>query len=50
MAFYLCGEHIDAETALRLGLVQQVVAHGELLNAADEWCSRIAEMPRMRWR
>lgn len=45
LAFYLCGEHIDAETALRLGLVQQVVAHGELLNAADEWCSRIADMP-----
>jgi 2-(1,2-epoxy-1,2-dihydrophenyl)acetyl-CoA isomerase len=45
VAFYLRGEHLDADTALRLGLVQQVVAHDELLNAADEWCSRIAEMP-----
>lgn len=45
LAFYLRGEHIDAGTALRLGLVQQVVAHHELLNAADDWCSRIAEMP-----
>ena len=45
LAFYLRGEHIDADTALRLGLVQQVVAHDELLNAADEWCSRISEMP-----
>ncbi|WP_006245855.1 enoyl-CoA hydratase/isomerase family protein [Mycolicibacterium tusciae] len=45
LAFYLRGEHIDAETALRLGLVQQVVTHEELLNAADEWCSRISQMP-----
>lgn len=45
LAFYLRGEHIDADTALRLGLVQQVVAHDELLNAADEWCSRISDMP-----
>ena len=45
LAFYLRGEHIDADTALRLGLVQQVVDHDELLNAADEWCSRISDMP-----
>jgi 2-(1,2-epoxy-1,2-dihydrophenyl)acetyl-CoA isomerase len=44
-AYYLRGEHIDAHTALRLGLVQQVVAHDELLAAADEWCSRVAAMP-----
>jgi 2-(1,2-epoxy-1,2-dihydrophenyl)acetyl-CoA isomerase len=45
LAYYLRGEHIDAETALRLGLVQQVVAHDQLLDAADEWCSRVADMP-----
>jgi 2-(1,2-epoxy-1,2-dihydrophenyl)acetyl-CoA isomerase len=44
-AYYLRGEHIDAHTALRLGLVQQVVAHDELLATADEWCSRVAAMP-----
>lgn len=45
LAYYLRGEHIDARTAHRLGLVQQVVAHDELLAAADEWCSRVAAMP-----
>jgi len=45
LAFYLRGEHIDADTALRLGLVQQVVTHDQLLDAALEWCSRISELP-----
>jgi 2-(1,2-epoxy-1,2-dihydrophenyl)acetyl-CoA isomerase len=45
LAYYLRGEHIDAETAQRLGLVQQVVAHDQLLAAADEWCSRVCAMP-----
>ena len=45
LAYYLRGEHIDAHEAQRLGLVQQVVAHDHLLDAADEWCSRIAAMP-----
>jgi 2-(1,2-epoxy-1,2-dihydrophenyl)acetyl-CoA isomerase len=45
LAYYLRGDHIDASTALRLGLVQEVVEHDRLLAAADEWCSRIAEMP-----
>ncbi|MGH3563394.1 MAG: enoyl-CoA hydratase/isomerase family protein, partial [Mycobacterium sp.] len=45
LAYYLRGEHIDAHTALRLGLVHQVVAHDQLLPAADEWCSRVAAMP-----
>lgn len=45
LAYYLRGDHIDAQTALRLGLVQEVVEHERLLDAADEWCSRIAEMP-----
>lgn len=45
LAYYLKGDHIDAETAQRLGLVQEVVAHGQLLAAADEWCSRVAALP-----
>lgn len=45
LAYYLRGEHIDAHEAQRLGLVQQVVAHDKLLDAADEWCARIAAMP-----
>lgn len=44
-AYYLRGEHIDAETALRLGLVQEVVPHDRLLDTADDWCSRIAALP-----
>ena len=45
LAYYLKGEHIDAETAQRLGLVHEVVAHEHLLTAADEWCSRVAALP-----
>lgn len=45
LAYYLRGDHIDADTALRLGLVQEVVDHERLLAAADEWCSRIAKLP-----
>lgn len=45
LAYYLRGDHIDAGTALRLGLVQEVVEHDRLLAAADEWCSRVAELP-----
>lgn len=45
LAYYLKGDHIDAETAQRLGLVQEVVAHDQLLEAADAWCSRVAALP-----
>ncbi|HEY9305430.1 MAG TPA: enoyl-CoA hydratase/isomerase family protein [Mycobacterium sp.] len=45
LAYYLRGERIDAQAAQRLGLVQQVVAHDQLLATADEWCSRVAAMP-----
>jgi 2-(1,2-epoxy-1,2-dihydrophenyl)acetyl-CoA isomerase len=45
LAYYLRGEHIDAHQAQRLGLVQQVVEHDSLLEAADQWCSRVAAMP-----
>lgn len=45
MAFHLRGEHLDAHAAERLGLVQEVVDHDRLLEAADEWCDRVAAMP-----
>ena len=45
LAYYLRGEHIDAHTAQRLGLVHQVVAHDQLLATADEWCARVAALP-----
>jgi len=45
LAYYLRGDHIDADTALRLGLVQEVVEHDGPLAAADEWSSRIASLP-----
>jgi 2-(1,2-epoxy-1,2-dihydrophenyl)acetyl-CoA isomerase len=44
-AYYAGGEHLDAERALELGLVHEVVPHDELLTAADAWCTRIAELP-----
>ncbi|ORA28824.1 enoyl-CoA hydratase/isomerase family protein [Mycobacterium aquaticum] len=45
LAYYLRGDHIDAQTAHRLGLVHEVVPHDQLLTVADEWCSRVAAMP-----
>ncbi len=46
-AYYAGGRHLDARRAQELGLVQEVVAHEELLDAADQWCSRIAAMPAL---
>jgi 2-(1,2-epoxy-1,2-dihydrophenyl)acetyl-CoA isomerase len=45
LAYYLRGEHIDAHAALRMGLVQEVVAHEQLLAAADRWCDRVSALP-----
>jgi enoyl-CoA hydratase len=39
------GEIIDAETALRIGLVSRVVAHNDLLATATELAGRIAANP-----
>jgi 2-(1,2-epoxy-1,2-dihydrophenyl)acetyl-CoA isomerase len=44
-AYYLRGEHIDAQAALRMGLVQEVVPHEQLLVAANRWCDRVSAMP-----
>jgi len=43
-AYYLRGEHIDAQQALRLGLVQEVVPHDQLAAAAEAWCERVSDM------
>ncbi|MGH2740879.1 MAG: enoyl-CoA hydratase/isomerase family protein [Gammaproteobacteria bacterium] len=45
MALYIRGRHIEAEEALRLGLVQEVNPHDELPTAADRWCDRISKLP-----
>ncbi len=44
-AYYAGGEELDAACAQELGLVHQVVAHEQLLAAADAWCTRIAALP-----
>jgi 2-(1,2-epoxy-1,2-dihydrophenyl)acetyl-CoA isomerase len=44
-AYYVGGEHIDARRALELGLVNQVVPPERLMDAALEWCDRVAELP-----
>jgi 2-(1,2-epoxy-1,2-dihydrophenyl)acetyl-CoA isomerase len=44
-AYYAGGEQLDAERARELGLVLEVVPHEELLEAADAWCTRIAQLP-----
>ncbi len=44
-AYYARRRALDAERALELGLVQEVVAHDQLLAAADAWCTRIAALP-----
>jgi 2-(1,2-epoxy-1,2-dihydrophenyl)acetyl-CoA isomerase len=44
-AYYAGGEQLDAGRARELGLVHEVVAHEQLLAAADAWCSRIAALP-----
>jgi 2-(1,2-epoxy-1,2-dihydrophenyl)acetyl-CoA isomerase len=44
-AYYAGGQHLDAERAKELGLVHEVVAHEDLLEAADAWCTRIAALP-----
>jgi enoyl-CoA hydratase/carnithine racemase len=43
----LLGEPIDAQEALRLGLVNRVVPSGELMGAASAWAQRLASQPRV---
>ena len=44
-AYYVVGEHIDAQRALELGLVNEVVPGGELMDAATRWCDRVSALP-----
>lgn len=44
-AFFTSGRHLSAEDALAAGLVQEVVPAAELLDVADTWCERLAELP-----
>ncbi|MEU9823045.1 enoyl-CoA hydratase/isomerase family protein [Pseudonocardia alni] len=44
-ALYLEGRHLDAAEALRLGLVDEVVAADELVDRALGWCDRIRALP-----
>ncbi|MBV1777236.1 enoyl-CoA hydratase [Burkholderiaceae bacterium DAT-1] len=39
----LCGERVDAETALRIGLVEEVVPTGEALAKALQWAENVAK-------
>ena len=39
----VCGERIDAETALRIGLVEEVAAKGEGLQAAQALAKKVAK-------
>src|SRR4029078_10576234 len=45
LALYVQGRHLDADEALRLGLVQEVCAHEDLLATAAGWCERIEQLP-----
>jgi 2-(1,2-epoxy-1,2-dihydrophenyl)acetyl-CoA isomerase len=45
MALYITGRHLDAAEAARLGLVQEVHPHHDLLPAAQRWCERISAFP-----
>jgi enoyl-CoA hydratase/carnithine racemase len=39
----LLGERVDAATAMRIGLVDEMVAHGEGLTRALEWARRVSK-------
>jgi len=43
--FYVGGEHVSAEQAAELGLVNHVVADDELIDTARQWGERIAALP-----
>lgn len=45
LRYSLTGDHIDAQEALRIGLVNQVVAKGELLETCFKFVERIAHVP-----
>ena len=42
----MLGERIDAEEALRLGLVNRVVPGDDLIATAEEWAKKLANLPQ----
>lgn len=46
MEMLMTGDFVDAETALRLGLVNRVVPDAELDAAVEELCARLLDKPR----
>ncbi len=42
----LLGERIPAEDALRMGLINKVVAGEELMKVAEEWAGKLSKLPR----
>ena len=45
MELFLAGTVLSAEDARRLGLVNEVVPHDELLLRAEKWCERAMRLP-----
>jgi 2-(1,2-epoxy-1,2-dihydrophenyl)acetyl-CoA isomerase len=42
---FASGHHLSATEAFELGLGNEVVGHGELLDAAMSWCERVESLP-----
>jgi 2-(1,2-epoxy-1,2-dihydrophenyl)acetyl-CoA isomerase len=42
---FAAGSEVSGAEAYELGLVNEVVAHEELMDAADRWCDRIEALP-----
>jgi 2-(1,2-epoxy-1,2-dihydrophenyl)acetyl-CoA isomerase len=42
---FASGRHLTGAEAFELGLGNELVAHGELLDAASAWCERIERLP-----
>ena len=45
LAYFLRGDHLDADTARALGLVHEVIDHDHLMPLTFEWADRIARLP-----
>jgi 2-(1,2-epoxy-1,2-dihydrophenyl)acetyl-CoA isomerase len=43
--FYVGGEHLDAESAAELGLINEVVEDDALIDRALVWCDKISGLP-----
>jgi len=45
LGLYVRGRHLEPDEALRLGIVQEVCPHDELLGNAIAWCERVERLP-----